>query len=389
MAVTIEQKEKSAELLKYLWINNEYFKNIIMSTGISKYEEIDYTTLKNMPISNKTTILESGQCYFSSTDDKTVIELTSGTTGVPFRCFKTINERNKLALELWKMRRKFDKKVSPEAFFQLMGVNDKFGIDFANFSDINVRKILCLINGRSPRWLCGSPTTIYHYCKCIENGKAGPVPSIQFVELQGEYVDRGVKKYIEDIMKCTVIQHYGNRECWTIAYQCLKGNMHTVESIVAEECDIGMSKRQIIVTSLTNTYMPIVRYETADIGNINYNQCDCGSEYPIVELEGGRKANLIKGYPLIGDIVFKKIVHNAINKDKIMFDIIRRYRITQNSYNIFTFHIDKGFDYSDEITEYLINGTKRALNQNDIEVKFDFEYEASRGKHKLFESEVQ
>jgi hypothetical protein len=47
------------------------------------------------------------------------------------------------------------------------------------------------------------------------------------------------------------------------------------------------NKNEIIVTTLTNTGMPLIRYATGDLGTIDNNVCKCGLSFPrITKMEG-------------------------------------------------------------------------------------------------------
>ncbi len=80
-----------------------------------------------------------------------------------------------------------------------------------------------------------------------------------------------------------------------LACQCPYGNMHVMENNVCIEiANKGNSFEQgygdIIVSGLHNHAMPIIRYNTGDIGRILHNeQCPCGCSFPILQLLDTRK----------------------------------------------------------------------------------------------------
>lgn len=264
-----------------------------------------------------------------------------------------------------------------------MGVNDKFGIDFANYSDDNIKKIFHVIKEKNPSWICGSPSTLYGYAQKINTNVVAPIESVKFIELQGEYCDSFTRKFIESKFECKTIIHYGNRECWAIAYECPHGKLHIMPNILIENAFDANGQNHLILTSLTNKKMPFLRYMTNDLGMVINENCKCGKDGEVVYLEGGRRANVISGKDLVGDIVFKKIIHNIINKQRSDLDIIRQYRVQQTGEDEFIYYIDKGCDFIDSYLEEIKDETRHSLGASVV-VKFS-DYLEPIGKYRVFE----
>lgn len=377
------KKEQLIILLNYLRENNVYYQNCIPDVDFKSIEELD-DILQTIPILTKEKIYQNHESYISFLpEEKLIWELTSGTTGTPFKCYKTKRERMLLATVEWKERRNWDKNISPSKFFQLMGVNRKYGINFEDFSDDNIRKAFTFIQNSNATWLCGSPTTLYNYATKIEKKVVQPISSLRYIELQGEYCDTITRNYIEKYFQCRTILHYGNRECWAIAYECKYRNLHVVNSIIVESEKDKQGVETLIVTNLVTKKMPFIRYKTNDIGCIKGVKCKCGKESQIICLAGGRKASLIEGYDIIGDIVFKKIIHNVINDDRISLDIIRRFSIKQKDKKHFVFYLEKGADFQEQIYQEIRNEVYCILG-DDIIIDFTDKYFEHSGKFRIF-----
>jgi phenylacetate-CoA ligase len=50
---------------------------------------------------------------------------------------------------------------------------------------------------------------------------------------------------------------------------------------------------RLLVTSLTNRVMPMIRYELGDLGRLQDGQCGCGSPFPLMALDVCRKNDLV------------------------------------------------------------------------------------------------
>jgi phenylacetate-CoA ligase len=98
---------------------------------------------------------------------------------------------------------------------------------------------------------------------------------------------------IESAFACTVFNQYGSREVPNIGLQCAHGNFHVFSDLVKLESIAVDGEHRLLVTSLTNRVMPMIRYELGDLGRLKDGSCSCGSPFPLMELDVCRKNDLI------------------------------------------------------------------------------------------------
>ena len=98
---------------------------------------------------------------------------------------------------------------------------------------------------------------------------------------------------IESAFSCTVFNQYGSREVPNIGLQCAQGNFHIFSDLVKLESIPADGEQRLLVTSLTNRIMPMIRYELGDLGRLKPGQCSCGSPFPLLALDVCRKNDLI------------------------------------------------------------------------------------------------
>jgi phenylacetate-CoA ligase len=94
---------------------------------------------------------------------------------------------------------------------------------------------------------------------------------------------------IESAFSCTVYNQYGSREVPNIGLQCAHGNFHIFSDLVKLESIPVDGEHRLLVTSLTNRVMPMIRYELGDLGRLQAGQCSCGSPFPLLTLDVCRK----------------------------------------------------------------------------------------------------
>ncbi len=117
-----------------------------------------------------------------------------------------------------------------------------------------------------------------------------PVPaSLIGIYSTAEVLDDGQRALIERAFGCKVFNQYGSREIPNIACECRHGNMHVFTDMVyLESIDDNL-----IITSLTNRLMPMIRYENGDSGRLKEGDCACGSPFPQMEMGMCRHNDLI------------------------------------------------------------------------------------------------
>lgn len=97
-----------------------------------------------------------------------------------------------------------------------------------------------------------------------------------------------MREQIESSLRAPVYQNYGLNELGLVATRCPEGGRYHIHSeyyfieIVDEEgqdCKPGESGR-LLVTSLINRAMPLLRYDTGDIATASDGPCSCGRTLP-------------------------------------------------------------------------------------------------------------
>jgi phenylacetate-CoA ligase len=114
-----------------------------------------------------------------------------------------------------------------------------------------------------------------------------------------EMLTDGQRQQMQQAFGCKVFNQYGSREIPNIACECRHGNMHVFTDMVylesvARENATGESDKRLLVTSLTNRLMPMIRYDIGDTGRLLDGECDCGLPFPLMEMGMCRQNDLIR-----------------------------------------------------------------------------------------------
>lgn len=122
----------------------------------------------------------------------------------------------------------------------------------------------------------------------LDRGGALP-PGLIGVYSTAEVLDDAQRRDMEAAFGCRVFNQYGSREIPNIACECRHGRMHVFTDMVWLESVGG----RLLVTSLTNRLMPMIRYENGDCGELLDGECDCGSPFPLMAMGMCRRNDFI------------------------------------------------------------------------------------------------
>ena len=380
-------KEKLKKLFYFLNEKNEFYSQLFERNKIDLNNDL-FEELMKLPIMEKETIRYNLDTYYSKTNEEIKIERTSGSVGIPLICKKSKSERANAAINVWEKRRRIDKEISPQNYFHFFG-NSKGQI--GDFINVNQEQLINFFNNilkRKYRWISGPVSTILAIAKLLEK-QLVKNDCIKFVELFGEYCSKEQRNYIEKMFDCKTVVHYGTRETWCIAYECEHRKLHIQDNLfyVEIKANKGEKSGEIVVTSYYNKVMPFVRYNLKDIGYIEETQCKCGSKSPCLYLQGGRTADMIYGYNLLGNNFFNRVINQVFEEG---YDSIDKFKVIQVERNLFIMYIVKGKNYSNSIENIIISTTREKLGEQ-ITINFiyvsDLKFEAS-GKFKNFECQL-
>ncbi len=102
------------------------------------------------------------------------------------------------------------------------------------------------------------------------------------------------REQIEQALQCKLYNQYGSREIPNISCECSHGSQHIFTDLVVVESQPLVDGNHLLVTSLSNYLMPMIRYRIGDQGRLLEAGCACGSPFPRMEMTMCRSNDLLQ-----------------------------------------------------------------------------------------------
>jgi len=140
-----------------------------------------------------------------------------------------------------------------------------------------------------PRYVCGSAPGLHRVARYLCEGGGGRwKPRAVFTE--GALGSPESRAMIEEGFGTSCYGLIGRGEIGWIAVECRAHRAHIlelsciVEILDASGCQVLRGKSgRIVVTDLTQTAFPYLRYDTSETGAVSTNGCDCGLRTRVLE----------------------------------------------------------------------------------------------------------
>jgi phenylacetate-CoA ligase len=150
-----------------------------------------------------------------------------------------------------------------------------------------------------PRYLYLYPSILDGIVRILEERQQN-LPSLRKIFTGAEVLDDSLRERARQLLGVDIADNYGSTEAF-IAWECSGGSYHlNAEHVVIEIVDeagrevaAGESGR-VLVTTLENYLMPLVRYEIGDYAIATDARCGCGRTLPVFGRVLGRSMNLFR-----------------------------------------------------------------------------------------------
>lgn len=347
--------------------------------------------LDQFPVINKSIYIKNMDIIIPNSFDKANLfkEFTSGSTGEPFACYKTYRDKFQIARSLTQLRRNI---------YNEFNVTDKFLRFYGSWTPYNIQRNALLISvfyynsnwakafcdmilEFQPKWIFGIPSAVYDFIYLVKINNLDEYLrskiKINYIEVTGEILTESMRASIENFFGSRVINHYGCREIWHIAFSCQENKFHIIDDNalvqIVDEYDRVVpdgEEGQIVITGLNNFDIPFIRYKTGDIGKIEHKPCKCGNPKRVIQIFGGRISERIQLEH--GQQISSVVVHHIFRKIESMgLFSIKKYLVKQIEINRLLFLLEVDNAYTNEYEQAIIELGQKVFGSD---MKYEFEY---------------
>ncbi len=303
-------------------MQHQYLSELLThaSSTTNFYKEINPTDLTNFPVIDKE-IIKSRYSDFQSetyTTKKSVSVSTSGSTGSAFTIHQDFNKkyRNtadiiyfselagfKLGFKLFYLRfwTMFKQKNKLQSFLQNVVPVSVFDLTFKNIEKL----IAALKNDQSNKGMIGYASSFDKIGKYLDSIGSEPIHcNLKSVVGISERLDLSTKLSIKKYFNVDMISRYSNAENGMIAQQPTGKEYFKINwaSYYVEILNLNTNQRvqpgelgRIVITDLFNYYTPFIRYDTGDIGIMDYHtRTESTKQQLVLTKVEGRKMDMIR-----------------------------------------------------------------------------------------------
>jgi len=357
--------KKSTERRNEL-LNNLLNHAVNSAPFYSKYKT--YNSLHDFPVINKILIQENFNSFKSIAylNKKQYLVSTSGSTGIPFQLFQNKNKRSRNTADVIYFSQQSGYIIGQKVYFleawrhtKKKIIKSKIqNIEYVDISIFETRQIDVFLKRLSNNLILnniiGLPSALEKICKHMDNqtfleSKKLKINSIITVS---EYLSSYVKENLEKHFNTKVVSRYSNEEMGILAQQSnieqnnafnINWASYYVEILkmdTNEKANLGELGR-IVITDLFNSCMPLIRYDTGDIGAFEIPNTT-HKFYKLKTIEG-RKMDFL--YDTKGTLISPHLIHNLFNK---YFHLLKQYQFIQEGENEYTVKLNIHNEFPNE-----------------------------------------
>ncbi len=330
------QERKLLQQLKFATAFVAYYRSL----GIRATDIVTAADLQRFPILSKQMqqVNQSSLLVDGATLDSFETSTTSGSTGEPttvafdrqswLLCKYALKIRRMLAFNIGVGKRVLQvSELHPDeiaADSRLFGRDLVFGQRFVSIHD-PVHMAIPVLREYRPHAIYALPSFLAELLEyCERHGVS--LPQIDVIFTSSEVLGNALRKRLAEVFGASICDVYGSTEFKEVAWQCEHEHYHiNFEStwVEIDEAIEGDGYGAVLLTTLVNRAMPLIRYRVGDRGRMGIGQCDCGREGPWIKTISGREVDMIE-LPN-GRKISPYLLTSIIETDPSM----RRYQIVQ------------------------------------------------------------
>ncbi|HEB62521.1 MAG TPA: phenylacetate--CoA ligase family protein [Bacteroidetes bacterium] len=400
------QREQLKNIILKAYNTTIYYKNLYDECGVSEKIISGRYEIEELPILTKLDLRDNSRNMVSTDIDSSLLRIghTGGSTGLPVSYYFTSDIIDKMnatlhifytrcgwepgekILHFWGARQDL-KKIKNIKNALSQWIKAEKIIPAYEFDEDTLAEWYQVLIKNKPVIIQGYASVLAHLAEYIKKNDYS-VPPIKGIYSTAEILYPTQRKLLEEVFETRIFDQYGCREIPGIACECQYGNMHImtemahVESIKINDEQTG----RLIITSLSNHAMPLIRYEVGDTGYLKEGNCECGLPYPIMGMGMCRTNDII--VTKRGKHIYPSYFVHLMDE----FHFIKQYQFRQVATD--KIHLYIVGDIKKEQYKEILNKIRLRINEDyagdlELELKTNIEIQKTpSGKYRYVISEL-
>jgi phenylacetate-CoA ligase len=380
--------EKLRRIVRHAEDTCPFYGRRFRDAGVSTSDLRSAVDLARFPLVTKADVAEHGEEMNSRTYQGRIVRgVTSGSTGTALR-FRQAAEHEgwieacwERGVSWWGVRRG-DRRIvlwgrpvhggarAQAAAWLKHRMRNALSFDtFEELDDAFFRRICDALETFRPRLVYGYGSSLGALAEFMERAgrRLDEASRPRVVVYTGDHIYEAERETGERVFGAPIVSLYGSSEAGSVGYTCPHRTMHVSEDHIHVEflredgtpAEAG-ELAEIVVTTLNNFAMPLIRYRVGDLGSYSWKDCPCGVTLRAMNLEVGKVADrittssrsLVSPYSL--DYINKHLLREGVRG-------IRQFLVEQVGRDDFVLHVvrEEPFDprcveiFTEKMRDYL------------------------------------
>lgn len=344
-----KQRQALVNMVDFAHAHTEFYKHRYSGILPNDLTQLD---IADLPLLCKDDVIENREQMVADTVDRNTMRLgyTGGSTGRPvsfyYDDYKMELMRAGMSrsymwsgwrpgqkiLNVWGAKQDIKANSLGRRYHDFIAAEHTIGA--YGYGEAELNRWAQYIRSYQPVLIQGFASIIAELATFIIDNKIPMPKTLKGVYSTAEVLYDRQRQDMESAFGCKVTNQYGCREIPNIALECRHGNMHVFTDMVKLESVNVDNEDKLLITSLTNFLMPMIRYENGDTGRLREGRCPCGSPFPMMEMGMCRTNDFIKTRS------GKKIAPSWFNRLLDGVTGIRQYQFIQTELDKITLNVN-------------------------------------------------
>ena len=370
--VLVRQQVRLRRLLQHASSRVPYYGEILADSGVvTSSGEVDLDQFSKIPLLDKASLHHRFE-ELKSTDlneRKWYLASSSGSTGEPARFIQdqsyadwaraiamhfdswtgyVVGEPKSL---LWPTLPNLGARQSRARLRLGMTLRNETMMDIRRMTSQSMYAFLERVHRNRPTLIQAFPENLFEIARLALREGIRPGSPRSIVTGAGNLFP-SMRQTIEHAFGAPIFDRYGSMEVSGVAAECeAHSGLHVCSSIQHVEILRGDETPampgqlgEVVVTSLVNYAMPLIRYRIGDLAAWAGEECSCGRAWPLLSEVAGRTRDLF----VRKDGSYVRVLERVFHEQPW----IRKFQVVQEEYDLVRAFIVPYADVSDPLTEH-------------------------------------